>query len=184
MAARTRNSGKASKPAAQSVTAIDVTHTLAKAKPSTCGAAFDVLVTTYSDSVATRFASKGCRRLPRHEVTAEKGHKADVVVGLLTAKQRAARKAAAQVTKGKAARPKVIASKVVTVGGTKFRVFANGKVEPFVVTGAADVVKPAAKPRVRTLRPVPADRQVAAPRKVTRRSKTATPSGRPSTRLA
>ena len=155
------------------VTPLDVTHTLAKAKPATCGAAHDVLVTTYGDEVADRFASKGCRRLPRHEVTEAKGHKADKPRGLMTKAERA--RAATRVTKpGKAARPKV-ASKVVTVGGTKFRVFENGKVEPIVAepTESAPVAQPkAAKPRVRTLRPVPAERQVAAPRKVTRSPRT------------
>jgi len=171
MAARTKG------PKAPTVTALDVTHTLAKAKPHTCGDAHSVLVTTYSDEVADRFASKACRRLPRHEVTEAKGHKADKPRGLMTAGER---KRASLASKPRAAAK--VASKVVTVGGTKFRVFANGKAEP-LVEAPVDAPKASAKPRVRTLRPVETPRQVAAPAKVTRTRRSVT-SDQPSAHLA
>ena len=50
-------------------TTYDVTHMLGAAKPASCGDAHTVLARAYGDEVASKFASAGCKRLPRHEVT-------------------------------------------------------------------------------------------------------------------
>jgi len=101
----------AARKAQPAVSAFDVTHTLASAKPATCGDAHTVLVTAYGDKVADRYASKGCRRLPRHEVTEAKGHKAELPRGLMTPAQRkrvAAKRAPKTTAKtGSASRPRV-----------------------------------------------------------------------------
>jgi hypothetical protein len=164
-------------PAKPAPTTFDVTHTLASAKPASCGDAHTVLVTAYGDQVADRFASKGCHRLPRHEVTEAKGHKAEKPLGLMTPKQRAAHKASLAKQAAKPAAK--VASRLVTVGGTKFRVFADGRTEP-VVEATVATSKAA---RIRTLHPVPAERQVAAPAKVTR-TRRSVASGQPSGHLA
>ena len=91
-------------PAKPAATTFDVTHTVASAKPAICGDAHTVLVAAYGDEVADRFASKGCHRLPRHDVTEAKGHKVERPLGLMTSKQREAHKSS------RAAKP--MASKV------------------------------------------------------------------------
>jgi hypothetical protein len=174
---------KTTTPAKPEPTAHDITHTLASAKPATCGEAHTVLVTSYGEAVADRIAASGCRRLPRHEMTVLKGHKADKPRGLMTPAER--RRMADRVTKPKAA---VIASKVVTVGGTKFRVFANGKVTP-VEAPSADAAtpvtrRPGGRPKVRRVPIAESPRRVAAPRTVTKRGRGAHQSGQPSARLA
>ena len=110
-------------------TTFDVTHTLAAAKPATCGDAHTVLVTAYGDEVADRFASANCKRLPRHSVTEAKGHIADRKPnGLMTAKQREAYKAS-RAAKPKAS-AKVVKPTTVVIDGITYRV--GPKVRPAV----------------------------------------------------
>jgi hypothetical protein len=110
-------------------TTFDVTHTLASAKPATCGDAHTVLVAAYGDEVAGRFASASCMRLPRHGVTELKGHKAEKPVGLLTPKQRAARKASF-AARPKAANVRRAKPATVVIDGVTYRV--GPKVRPAV----------------------------------------------------
>ncbi len=146
-------------PATPAVTSTDVTHLLATAKPSSCGEAHAALVTRYGEAVADRFATSGCKRLPRHSVTEAKGHVSAKPRGLMTS---AERKRASLVT----SRPKAaeVASKVVTVGGAKVRVFADGRTE---------VVTPAAPKElvIREVAEVVTERVVAAPVKATHASR-------------
>ena len=111
--------GKTTTPAKPAPTTLDVTHTLAAAKPATCGDAHTVLVTAYGDEVADRFASANCKRLPRHEVTELKGHKAEKPLGLMTTRQRAAYKAS-RAAKPKAS--KAVKPTTVVIDGIIYRV--------------------------------------------------------------
>ena len=114
-------------PAKPAPTTFDVTHTLAAAKPATCGDAHTVLVTAYGEAVADRFASANCKRLPRHEVRELKGHKAEKPLGLMTSRQRAAYKAS-RVAKPKAS--KAVKPATVVIDGITYRV--GPKVRPAV----------------------------------------------------
>jgi hypothetical protein len=176
-------------------TTLDVTHTLGSAKPTTCGKAFTILTGAYSEAVASKFAADGCQRLPRHNVDEHKGH----VVGskprgLMSPAQRKA--AASKRTAAVVAKPK--ASKIVlnrVVAGFRVVVREDGTVTSTAVEPKAPAAKVAANrparstPRpkagkVKTVRPVKADRVVAAPAPVTKRGRGAHGSGRPSARLA
>jgi hypothetical protein len=156
----------ARKIATPAVTSTEVTHLLATAKPSSCGAAHAVLVTKYGEAVADSYAASGCKRLPRHSVSAGKGHVVGAKPrGLMTA---AERKHASLVTKGPKA-PKA-PSKVVTLGGTKFLV-TLGRDGSAVLTKVVEA-HPVVAPKVVELPMAESPRQVAAPAKVTRTSRT------------
>ena len=107
-------------PAKPAPTTHDVTHTLATAKPATCGDAHMVLVTVYGDEVADRFASADCKRLPRHEVTEAKGHKAAKPLGLMTVKERLAFKASR--AKPKSSQVRLAKPATVVIKGVTYRV--------------------------------------------------------------
>jgi hypothetical protein len=153
----------ARKSKTSTIAPFDVTHTLATAKPSTCGAAYIALRTKFGDKAdLAPFAAEGCRRLPRHSVTAEKGHVAEKPRGLMTAKQRAslveARKAARVTKSAKPKLAKIVLNRVVA--GFRVVVRADG-----TITSTA--VEPKA-PQVTNLPEAESTRQVAAPAKVTR----------------
>jgi hypothetical protein len=160
------------------VSPADVTHTLASAKPATCGAAFTTLVTAFGEKVAGQFAAADCRRLPRHH----DGHKVGAKPrGLMTAAEK--RAASARLTKA-AASKRIPQFATVTLKGQKFLVPLDkagspvfAKAEPVV---AEHVTKTAS---VKVLKPAVEKRRVAAPAKVTHRTRSVT-SGAPSARLA
>jgi hypothetical protein len=99
---------RSTKSTQPTITPTDVTRALASAKPKSCGAAFVTLSAAYGDEVAAKFAAEGCYRLPRHSVTAEKGHKPEAKPrGLMTPAER--KRAALRVaTTKQAARPKAL----------------------------------------------------------------------------
>jgi hypothetical protein len=106
------------------------------ARPTSCGDLFRingdklvVFMKTVAGAPVSRdyAAAEGCTRLASHSGDHKVGSKPR---GLMTPAQR--RAAATKRTASK--RPAKVASKIVTVGGTKFRVFANGKVEPVTQT--------------------------------------------------
>lgn len=165
---------KSTRRNAPAVTRIDVTHLLASAKPATCGEAHKALVAAFGSKAADAYAAEGCKRLPRHEVTAEKGHKADKPRGLMTAAQRIASAKAAKV-RHEAAKAATNATKAVsakpqyrTFDGVRFLVTkgANGSLH---LTPAPRSTK--AEPVVTEVPMAESPRQVAAPAKVTRTSR-------------